>query len=122
MKPREPSRVERAVPWLLGAAILFATVMGIGGLFEAQTGRWGPAGVDPERPAAVRPDVVAAPELAPATAQVYACRDADGREVYLDRACPAGTTGGPVEVATLELAPVRDPSAAADAPAASVVP
>ena len=58
------------MPWLLGAAILFATVMGIGGLFEAQTGRWGPAGVDPERPAAVRPDVVAAPELAPATAQV----------------------------------------------------
>ena len=103
MKPREPSLLERAVPWLLGAAILLAVVMGVSGLLDAQTGTWGPAGLDERRPA-TRPNVVAAPELPPAAVQVHLCRDADGRELYLDRPCPPGTTGGPVEVVTLEIA------------------
>ena len=101
-EPRKKDWSDRLLPWLIGAAILAAVVVGVRSIGRAQTGELGESAG-----AAAKPGVLAAPELEREHRAVRECRDANGRRVYTGADC---ATDGPVtevETVPVELAPPR---------------
>lgn len=90
----------------MGAAVLFAIVVGVRSIGRAQTGELGrdraPAASAPANPA-----VLAAPALEPERRSVRECRDASGRKVYAGTACAPDAPVTVVETVPVELAPPR---------------
>lgn len=99
---RERDWSDRVLPWLMGAAIVVAIVVGLRSMGNAQTGELGRDVVPPPNP-----DLLAAPELEGQRRQVRECRDASGRAVYSGVDCASGAGVAEIETVPVELAPAR---------------
>lgn len=93
---------DRVLPWLFGAAILVAVVVGVRSIGSAQTGELG-RDVAP----APNPDLVAAPELERERVQLHECRDARGGTVYTGVDCGADAAVREAEKVPVQLVPAR---------------